>query len=409
MGLRWLGEDALAGSIQEHKFGYQPDVRIDLTGDLSASFRTVQELADQFDVFHLHARSFFSVWPQQTFPSLLDLIILKERGCKVFFHFRGQEIRLASLFERHNRFNYVSEAGSEHLFAKMPDEAKLASLDFIRGVCDGIFVTDPELQTYVPEAIIIPRALRLDDWPFIGVGANAKPIIVHAPSRRGVKGTKALLDALDDLEAEGLQFSLNLIEGIPHEQAKIAYERADIVVDQLRIGWYGVLATEAMALGKPTVAYIRDDLWQQHGSDLPIMNANPETIRDVLRELILDPRRRQEASARSREFFLKTHSSDSVCARLAEIYRVTPRRPIDWEVVGRFMARQQDIEKSSTIKIIKAMKRQIRTQADLLSAANARDQPPVAKNRFRRLSEYHKRYGTTKTVRLLTWKVFGKK
>ena len=32
------------------------------------------------------------------------------------------------------------------------------------------------------------------------------------------------------------------------------YAQADLVVDQVLIGWYGALAVETMAMGKPVIA-----------------------------------------------------------------------------------------------------------------------------------------------------------
>ena len=136
-------------------------------------------------------------------------------------------------------------------------------------------VTDPELQTYVPEATVVPRVLHAEEWPFVGVGSNTCPLVVHAPSRRGVKGTEAILRAVERLQKR-VNFRFMLIENLPHAEAKAAYKEADVVIDQLRIGWYGVLATETMALGKPTIAYIRDDLWHKHGAKLPIIDGHLE-------------------------------------------------------------------------------------------------------------------------------------
>jgi hypothetical protein len=214
-------------------------------------------------------------------------------------------------------------------------------LEFIRAVADGIFVTDAELQTYVPEATVVPRVLEESEWPFIGVKTKDRPIIVHAPSRRTVKGTPAFLRAIERMRAEGREFDLRLVENMSHAKASQVYREADLIVDQLRIGWYGVLATEAMALGKPTIAYIRDDLWQAHGTNMPVINANPDTIYDVMSSAISDKAFLADKAVASRRYFLDTHSSDVVCRRLAKIYEDTPYKEVDWVAVGRFMDRQK--------------------------------------------------------------------
>jgi hypothetical protein len=343
-GLRALGAAADAGSIAKHKFGYEADfhISLDRPKSLERLFASVSALAADYDVFHFHARTLANNWPHQAFPAMLDLLALKERGKKVFFHYRGQEIRTAAEFSK-TPYHYVSSPGSRHLFRRMPDQTKLAGLDFIRSVADGIFVTDPELQTYVPEATIVPRVLHADEWPFVGVRANPCPLVVHAPSRRGVKGTEAILRAVERLQ-ERVNFRFKLIENLPHAEAKAAYKEADVVIDQVRIGWYGVLATETMALGKPTIAYIRDDLWRKHGAKLPIINANPDNIESVLENVLNDENLRAEKSVKSRDYYLATHASDVVCKALLQTYAETPLKQVDWVGVGRFMDRQSAMQ-----------------------------------------------------------------
>src|SRR5262249_9205527 len=52
---------------------------------------------------------------------------------------------------------------------------------------------------------------------------------------------------------------LEIVEGLHHDEARRRYERADIVVDQLNAGWYGLFANEAMALGKPVVTFLHEE------------------------------------------------------------------------------------------------------------------------------------------------------
>lgn len=344
-GFRAMGVEAKSGSIHDHKFGYKDDfsVRLDDADSLEAIFTSILPIADQFDIFHFHARSFSSNWPYQLYPSMLELLALKERGKKIFFHFRGQEIRTAAGFAAATPFHYVTHPESGKLFKKMPDESKIAALEFITAVADGIFVTDPELQTYVPGSLVVPRVLHAQEWRNVGLPNNETPLVVHAPSRRGVKGTDSILGAVDQLK-DKLHFEFRLIEGLPHEEAIALYANADLVIDQLRIGWYGVLAVEAMALGKPTIAYIREDLWRRYGSTLPIINANPDTIASVLEAALTNTDVLKQKSLQSREYFLRVHDAEVVCRSLLDIYRNTPSKVIDWVAVGRFMDRQRKIE-----------------------------------------------------------------
>lgn len=344
-GLRSLGVDAVAGTVLPHRFGYEADIDVTFadSSKLESVYAEVACLAEQFDVFHLHSRSFATRWPELSYPSLLDLLLLKGMGKKVFFHFRGQEIRNATLFKQLSPYHYVDDRAGAISFQKISDEKKEEFLSYIRAVADGIFVTDPELQSYVPEAVIVPRALPVSDWDFVGVPNDDIPLVVHAPSRRSFKGTEAIVAAVTTLQQK-INFQFQLIEGMTHEQAKEIYSRASIVIDQLRIGWYGVLAVEAMAMGKPTIAYIRDDLWRKYGSEMPIINANPDNIKEVLEYTLLNSDYRKIKARQSREYFLSTHAADVVCNKLIQIYSSNTPKPVNWVMVGKYLDSQREAE-----------------------------------------------------------------
>src|SRR5207244_5640513 len=126
--------------------------------------------------------------------------------------------------------------------------------------------------------------------------------VVHASTHRFLKGTKFVLRAVEQLKDEGLDFDFRLIEDMPNAQALEQYRRADIIIDQLLIGWYGVLAMETMAMGKAVIAYLRDDLTGFFGRRMPLLNANPDKIRDVLRQAIKDAQLREGMGRRGRAF-----------------------------------------------------------------------------------------------------------
>lgn len=366
-GLRQVGIQADSWSVAEHKFGYAAHRSLELPRGtpIDEAYRRIAPLIAEYDVFHFHARSFLTYWPDLSAPSLQDLMLLRLHGKKVYFHFRGQEIRLASVFRERNPFHYADD-GSSYLFSIMPDASKILLREAVTSLCDGVFVVDEELQTYAPQARIVPRALDARAWEHVGVGDNAVPVIVHAPSRRGVKGTRDVLAALDGLRAEGVQFELRLVENVTNEEAKAIYRGADIIVDQLRIGWYGVLAVEAFALGKPVVAYIRDDLWEEHGDRLPVWNANPLNIKERLRELIGDLTARRRLAAAARSHFDQVHAAAAVASMLADIYAA-------------------DAEPRSTDGYVALL----RHQADLVAPYRGRWTPQALVREFMRITARH--------------------
>ena len=83
-------------------------------------------------------------------------------------------------------------------------------------------------------------------------------VIAHAPTNRSVKGTEDAVAAVGQLRDEGVNVELDLIEGVSRADAMERITRADVLVDQLHIGWYGGVAVEGMALGRPVVCFINE-------------------------------------------------------------------------------------------------------------------------------------------------------
>ena len=121
-----------------------------------------------------------------------------------------------------------------------------------------------------------------------------------------------------------LPVELEIVEGVPHDEARERYARADIVVDQLNAGWHGVFALEAMALGKPVVAHLKPDVVERSaegfGVRVPIVPATKDTLADALRPLVEDAALRRELGAASRAYVEQVHDIDRVADRLIDIY-----------------------------------------------------------------------------------------
>src|SRR5690606_25085531 len=98
------------------------------------------------------------------------------------------------------------------------------------------------------------------------------------------------------------------------------YSKADIIVDQLCLGVYSILSIESMLLGKPVIAYIRDDLREHYPPDLPVVSANPDTIEEELLRLLKDPEERNRLGHAGRSYATGRHSPRQIAQILIEIY-----------------------------------------------------------------------------------------
>lgn len=280
-------------------------------------------LDEGFDIFHFWLVSFFTS-PQYRRMRGLDLPFIKAHGRRIVYRGTGFDLRLRKIQEERNPYNPY-RYGFQTVF---DDDDQARYLEYLREYVDAFIVQDPEMREYLPEAQVIPRGLELSDWEEVGIERPDRPLVVHAPSKTYLKGTPFVLEAVEQLQEEGLGFNFQLIHGMSHAEAADWFRRADVVVDQLVIGWYGVVTIEALAMGKPVVVYVRDDLARDFNPPLPIANANPDTVKGVLRELISDHGRRLELAETGRAFVEEVHDIRKVAARLRERYREVMETPV---------------------------------------------------------------------------------
>lgn len=194
---------------------------------------------------------------------------------------------------------------------------------------DRLFYASPDLALDLPEwAEFLPiGSVDLQSWRPVRASTDAlTPLrVVHAPSVSWAKGTRYIVAAVDALRADGVDLDFRLIEGLSYAEARRAYERADVVIDQVLVGWYGGLSIEAMALGKPVVCYIRDSTLryvpQGLVDDLPIIRASRESIGDALRHVASLPRERlAEIGAASRRYVERWHDPRRIALLLRDHY-----------------------------------------------------------------------------------------
>lgn len=254
-----------------------------------------------------------------------DLPLLRAAGRVVAVTFQGDDARQGDFCRRRYPIEPSREAG---YYTERSDAAARRRVRAFDRHADLIYALNPDLlgvlparARFLPYAHVDPRR-----WPEIGVSrATDVPLVVHAPTDRRVKGTRFVLAAVERLRAAGVRFHFRLVEGLKHEEARKIYEAADLVVDQLLVGWYGGLAVEAMALGKPVIAYIRDEdlghLPSRMAGELPILRATPDGIEGALRRwLTASPDDLRARGRASRRFVERWHDPRRIASELRRDY-----------------------------------------------------------------------------------------
>lgn len=143
---------------------------------------------------------------------------------------------------------------------------------------------------------------------------SATLVVTHAPNHREVKGTRFIIEAVNQLINEGLPIELRLLERKPnHEVIRVLTEESDVHIDQLFFDGYALNALESMSLGVPTIGNFagptRDffDRWS-FTSECPIIIANEKTLTTVLRNLCSDREQLEAVSLDSSAYVHKYHS-----------------------------------------------------------------------------------------------------
>jgi glycosyltransferase involved in cell wall biosynthesis len=289
--LRELGVDAQLVVFNRYKLHPEADVDLRrppgfLRGQLT-QWRALARLLPRTDVFHFY-------FGLTLVPKSVQFPILRALRKKSVFHYLGSDIRGKTPDE----LAYGKRAGAEIV----------GSYDAIR---------------WVPEAKVIPPGINLARYEERPPTDRARPVVLHAPSSRGRKGTEHVVAACEELDVD-----LRLVEGLPHEEARKLYEDADIVVDQLNAGWYGLFAIESMALGKPVLTYLHEEAVRRteeaFGIRPPLVPTTKETLRETLRPLVADAAERRRIGAESRRYVEHVHDLRVNARRLLDLYRALP-------------------------------------------------------------------------------------
>jgi len=149
----------------------------------------------------------------------------------------------------------------------------------------------------------------------------------QAGTMRNTKSTHVYVPLVEELKREGRDVELIFFKDVPNLELRYYQAQADVFVDMLTAGFFGATAREGMMLGKPVVCYIRPEFLDQmrrelpeYADELPVISATPETVRDVLVDLIEHPEKRAEIGRPSREFAVKWHGSRAAAAAMDRIY-----------------------------------------------------------------------------------------
>jgi len=269
----------------------------------------------KYNTFHFY-------FGKSLFINQIDLPLYKFFGKKVIMEYLGYDVQLyqysINKYEITNVRYYYSQEKS-----LKDDKKKLARLKSESRYIDKKLVCAPCYSEFVPDSTVLPLAIDINEFEYSPKEAPTDEIVImHAPTSRGNKGTEFILNAVNQLIEDGYPIKMLLVENVTHAELKLKYLECDIFIDQILGGWYGTATIEAMALGRPTVCFIRESYFEHidYGELIPIINAQPATIYQVLKETIENKHLLPEIGKKSREFVEEIHDVKKITSNLIKIY-----------------------------------------------------------------------------------------
>lgn len=261
--------------------------------------KTFFEIRNKYDIFHFNYGSSLIHIPGKYLFNF-DLPFYPKEA-RLFVTYNGCDARQkyptmkrCAIAACHEKDCYGGMCNSGKL-----DENRRKAIKKMSKYVQHIWALNPDLLNFLPleKSSFLPYTICNYDSivPQMPKFEKKKLRIVHAPTNQAAKGSRYILDALKKLQAKyPNELEIDLIQNLPHVQALEKYKNADLVIDQVLIGWYGAFAVETMLMGKPVIARINfDDLKfipPKMAQDLKtsIIHADPFSIESVLEQCILD-------------------------------------------------------------------------------------------------------------------------
>lgn len=233
---------------------------------------------------------------------------LREENISVAFMCHGTDVRDPDLHSSLTPWSpYIEDPRTVFL-----REDVIKNKALIHKMSLPVFVSTPDLLLDIPTAYWCPVVIDIEKFVSNRSSfSSPTPLVVHLSSNPHQKGTLLIMPILEKLKREAL-IDFEVVTSAKSSEIPELLDRADIVLDQFRSGSYGTAACEAMAAGRVVIGHVipqvREAVQNLTGLSLPILEATPDTLEIVLREVVLKQDWSKLVEVQGRDFVSAIHS-----------------------------------------------------------------------------------------------------
>jgi len=210
--------------------------------------------------------------------------------------------------------------------------------DDIRGKKDEdyCFVSTPDLLQYTPNGKWLPNPVDFSEIENnninpnnnniisastpINTRKNRMKIVAHYPYYKNHSSNDDFyFDILHKLQKENKCKVIEILN-YSHSKTLQMISSADIVIGKImpHIGWFGKFELEGMALRKPVITYVSDELYEKYKPS--IYRTSKNTFKKDLESLLEDETEQNRLSMEGYTYVRKTHSTESIIPILDKYY-----------------------------------------------------------------------------------------
>lgn len=292
--------------------------------------RALRALPDA-DVINLWYGASFLHWPRFG-ASLLDLGYLAGRASLVATYVGSDARRMLQ------RGGALQQAAEESLGGSLGgaqlrwlDRMQARAIDKMATTAGHLFAVNPDLLRDLPADVtsFLPYAVAIE--PNTPRNTRGLPVdrplqVLHAPSNAALKGTSFVEAAVERIERDlPGKLDYRRASALTADAFLGELAEADLFIDQLLIGWYGVSVVEAMLVGTPSLCFIDEqDLGAvpaDMAASIPVVEADCSTVESTLRRLIADPGELVDVAAAGGAYAARWHDPARIAPVTIEKYR----------------------------------------------------------------------------------------